>query len=952
MSSSALAEGLRNLRGKLIVQHLHAASDEQLLHAFLRRRDENAFAVLVRRYGPMVWHVCRRVLGHEQDAEDAFQATFLVLAQSAATLRNRTSLSSWLHGTAYRVAMKTKRSAARRHKHERRAPSRMSDDPTQELSWRELRTQLDEEVARLSEIYRAVFVLCCLQNQSVAETALQLGLKVGTVASRLAEARKRLAQRLARRGVQLTAVLALSTLAGSSASALSPALIAATIKAALVAPTSEGCAVLTSARVVELVKHAAAAALRSKTRTVTVLLLAVTTLAGAGVWASRTLAVSQIVGLQGEAVQSADASSTQSSTAKNTQAPRREKNEFFPVSGQVLDPDGNPFPSAKLYYSLVSAMSFIARDLRECRETSAADGRFRFQIPRTDLDKLEPDTPWDQVTVVAVAAGYGPAWSSLTPNRPAIGLNLRLVKDDVPINARILDLEGRPIRGVRVRAQAIEDAQDGRLDFDSLPVLQKATKTDAQGRFRLMGFGRDRNVELSLRGQTIAARERDLYVITRDAKPYHVPLNKRAPELGKISYYGATADIIAAPTKPIVGTVRDKDTGKPLSGVTIQSYFRAGNGRLVQDYLRTKSDREGKYRLEGMPKGKGNEIIAIAPAGQPYFLSRKEVSDTLGLDDVRVDFALKRGVWLRGRVTDNVTGKPVRARIQYGTFLDNAHLRDAPGYSGSVTAVTGADGSFDVLGLPGRGLLAVKADEDRFLPSIGLDQIPAADKVVTNFEHLRTEPLFVSAEYHAFVLVNPTEDDKAATYQVRLDSGKTIHGTIQDQDGKPLDGVKVMDLKMMWSLPQPLSGSRFTATALDPRNPRQLFFYHGDKQLGAAVLVRGDEEKPLTIRLQPGGSVTGRILDSEGHPLSDWSIYGQSQSAYMSITNGRWWNLYVSGRTDKQGQFRIGLIPGVAYNIMIGGQNYSLTLKPGEKKDLGDTKLDTGRAENGASSHR
>jgi DNA-directed RNA polymerase specialized sigma24 family protein len=106
MSSSALAAGLRNLRSRLAVHERREDSDEQLLLAFTNRRDDSAFAELVRRHGPMVLRVCRRVLAHEQDAEDAFQATFLVLAQSAAALRDKSMLASFLHGIAYRTAMK------------------------------------------------------------------------------------------------------------------------------------------------------------------------------------------------------------------------------------------------------------------------------------------------------------------------------------------------------------------------------------------------------------------------------------------------------------------------------------------------------------------------------------------------------------------------------------------------------------------------------------------------------------------------------------------------------------------------------------------------------------------------------------------------------------------------------------------------------------------------------
>src|SRR6266446_10604429 len=192
MNGSALAAEVRCLRGRLALQFCGKESDEQLLQAFQSRGDERAFAGLVHRHGPMVLHVCRRVLGHEQDAEDAFQAAFLVLARNAAALRKKSSHASFLHGIAYRTAMKAKQAAARRRKHENQAPTRRPAGPVDDLSWREVRALLDEEISRLPEAYRSVFILCCMESLSQVEAARRLGLKVRTVSSRLAQARTRL----------------------------------------------------------------------------------------------------------------------------------------------------------------------------------------------------------------------------------------------------------------------------------------------------------------------------------------------------------------------------------------------------------------------------------------------------------------------------------------------------------------------------------------------------------------------------------------------------------------------------------------------------------------------------------------------------------------------------------------------------------------------------------------
>src|SRR5262245_27252839 len=187
-------------------------SDGQLLHDFQVGGDERAFAALVDRHGAMVLRVCRQVLHHQQDAEDAFQATFLVLARKAASLRRCKVVACWLRSVAYRIALQARRNAGRRQAREARAPARPPASLIADVAWREVQLILNEEIERLPAKYRAPFVLCCLEGHSRSEAARQFGLKEGTVWSRLSYARRQLRQRLRRRGIELGAVLAAAAL--------------------------------------------------------------------------------------------------------------------------------------------------------------------------------------------------------------------------------------------------------------------------------------------------------------------------------------------------------------------------------------------------------------------------------------------------------------------------------------------------------------------------------------------------------------------------------------------------------------------------------------------------------------------------------------------------------------------------------------------------------------------
>jgi RNA polymerase sigma factor (sigma-70 family) len=198
------------------------SADVVLLERFTAEREQEAFAALVQRHGPMVLGVCRRVLQHEQDAEDAFQAVFCVLAKKANAIRRGTAVGGWLYAVACRIARKAKTLQVRRRMSESQLPDVPAPDNPSEWEWRDLWPILDEEVNRLPRRYRQPFVLCELEGKTNQEAAVELRCPVGTVSSRLTRARERLRARLTRRGLALSAGALAAALGRQTAAAVVP----------------------------------------------------------------------------------------------------------------------------------------------------------------------------------------------------------------------------------------------------------------------------------------------------------------------------------------------------------------------------------------------------------------------------------------------------------------------------------------------------------------------------------------------------------------------------------------------------------------------------------------------------------------------------------------------------------------------------------------------------------
>jgi RNA polymerase sigma factor (sigma-70 family) len=239
----------------------------------------------VRRHGPMVLGVCRRILRNEADAEDAFQATFLVLVRKAKSIRCRAQVSNWLFGVAHNTALKAKAMNRKRRTKEAEA-DRIAKAQAAEEGWQETQALVDDELSRLPEKYRIPIVLCDLEGKMVKEAALHLGWPQGTVASRLARGRVLLARRLSRHGPPLSGATVATLLSGNAVSAYVPApLIGITVKAATLVTAGSAAADIVSAKVAALTEGVVKAMLLTKLKIATAILLVTATLvAGVATW--------------------------------------------------------------------------------------------------------------------------------------------------------------------------------------------------------------------------------------------------------------------------------------------------------------------------------------------------------------------------------------------------------------------------------------------------------------------------------------------------------------------------------------------------------------------------------------------------------------------------------------------------------------------------------------------
>ena len=349
-------------------------------------------------------------------------------------------------------------------------------------------------------------------------------------------------------------------------------------------------------------------------------------------------------------------------------------------------------------------------------------------------------------------------------------------------------------------SRAQEHGLDGPwVGLDSLPAAITMT-TGSDGRFRMTGIGRDRIADLIISGPTIATIQ--LYVLDGDGPALTTTsaIVMGTPDRSRTTYHSRKFEYVAAPTKPIEGVIRDKDTGRPIAGIVLHA-------KPVEAYdwamgVEATTDAAGHYRLTGLTKAPAYQLyLGPKGVGVPYPKSSFHVSaESPGLEPVKFDVALERGVVVRGRVTDKETGKPVTGHILAYTFADDPHVSEFPGYRewrGQNTVRIKEDGHYEIVTLPGRGIIACQTDPGPYRIGVGAEAIKGYDPKIWETGGFATVPELCAVRGH-HVLSEVNLDPKVGTATVGssgrsrpcadTDRDRSREQTGRRNDGKRLDG--------------------------------------------------------------------------------------------------------------------------------------------------------------------
>lgn len=675
------------------------------------------------------------------------------------------------------------------------------------------------------------------------------------------------------------------------------------------------------------------------------------------------------------------------------------------ITGQVVDVSRQGISGAKVWW-------FRSRvhDIDPMKPlhvaTSGENGKFSFKRPLLADPATEPAS-WDfQESLVVQADGY----AVLRSWPKAHGGFHVMEPEGEPLRGRIVDIDGQPVVGATLRIRRFErqnsrggfgrfaeslfsSAQDSSeskpiaewrdavRDLISIiePVPQRfaypSATTNENGEFELSGIGQDWMMHLLLEGKGIQSS--DVLVCTALEETLTIP-SERGSTVQPEKLYGNGLLFAVGPSKSVFGSVTDLDTGEPIIGAVVRAYSLHGrnlhSSRELQ-HLATRTDKDGRYTISGLPIGKDNSLVTFTTDGTVPWFPASQGADTSVDERVEVNFGLRAGVWAEGRVTDGRTAEPYTGEISYHWFRDRSFEKRHPGIRGQFldgVYWTNINGEFRIPVLPTRGILAYRWDGappkdvmaprpiDKFPRGLGADEIEGRDPRMNWYP---TMPTFMHPGNFNFVReINPAADAKKVRADMALRASKPIDIQVTSDTGVdlPASGFLVYGLNERWGW-QSDQKPNCVVVDLLPGEKRKVLVYHREAGLGGAAFVHEGIEQPVKISLVKTGRVKGRVFERNGDLVDNGSI----SVAYEKLQSDEKYAIWASHPTkrampavipiDEEGYFELdGLIPGWKYSArvnaprkmsgrmtdaIIGMAFLDLEVEPGESKDLGDIKV-------------
>lgn len=673
--------------------------------------------------------------------------------------------------------------------------------------------------------------------------------------------------------------------------------------------------------------------------------------------------------------------------------PNDTTNEASPrasYSGKVVDTQGNPVEGSDIYLTcyIPESTGLLTGDFKPITQ-SREDGRFDFTFAPSDLGPGVTDYEFRYNSLVAVKDGFGFAVAAGSKFREQKDIPMIALAPDHPIKGRIIDINGQPVAGARLTLFRVYsndqhdlnnwnvEAEKPRSDFykarEHVPTINSGRLvrsvvqpgvTNEKGEFTMSGIGKGRIARLLLEGDGIETQK--VRVRTEPGGKITLFRESRSPDLGKWTYYPSHFEHICGPSIPVTGVVRDKASGKPLEGVTLKSQTIHGEriSGSGSDFIRAVTDKDGRYRLTGLPIGSDNRIAAIVTDGEIGYPSQSQRADTSiaagDLQEREVSFDMTPGVWLSGRITDADTGKGLTGQIQYYADASNPNSKLLRrGVDERDRLRPNDDGFFRFSVFPGKGYLAFLADKASDYPRASNitkpdgSQKPAPAMMDTRPSFLLTRNNNIVAEFH------PQKGDTSYELDLTLGEGVTETGTVVGPDNQPINGFHYFGDTRSFSSWKAVSGNEFLLKGCRAGVPRHVYVVDAKRNLAGHAEVLGIPNETLQVEVAEAGSVKGRVVDEDGQPLAFRPLAPISRSVRnhgempsdAPLQPPLFAEDHRRGRfeTDAEGRFEFKcLMPNTEYRLRVKPNedpgyyrplDIVIKVKAGEARDLGDVKV-------------